>query len=60
MDKPAVPVREHGVGANSKPMAAKVRYNKAIELLEQGFRIIITSPLKTTPGLDEGRRISAR
>jgi 4-hydroxy-2-oxoheptanedioate aldolase len=28
--------------------------------LEQGFRIIITSPLKTTPGLDEGRRISAR
>jgi 4-hydroxy-2-oxoheptanedioate aldolase len=28
--------------------------------LEQGFRIIITSPLKTTPGLDEGRRITAR
>lgn len=28
--------------------------------LEQGFRIIITSPLKTTPGLEEGRRISAR
>lgn len=28
--------------------------------LEQGFRIIITSPLKITPGLEEGRRISAR
>ena len=28
--------------------------------LEQGFRIIITSPEKTTQGLAEGRRISAR
>ncbi len=28
--------------------------------LEQGFRIIITSPLKTTPGLDEGRRLVGR
>ena len=28
--------------------------------LEQGFRIIITSPVKSTPGLDEGRRISGR
>ena len=28
--------------------------------LEQGFRIIITSPVKSNPGLDEGRRISGR
>ena len=28
--------------------------------LEQGFRIIITSPEKTTLGLDEGRRIAGR
>ena len=28
--------------------------------LEQGFRIIITSPEKTTAGLDEGRRIAGR
>jgi len=28
--------------------------------LEQGFRIIITSPEKTTLGLEEGRRIAAR
>ncbi|NQW21922.1 MAG: aldolase [SAR202 cluster bacterium] len=28
--------------------------------LEQGFRIIITSPEKTTRGLDEGRRIAGR
>ena len=28
--------------------------------LEQGFRIIITSPEKTTKGLDEGRRIAGR
>ena len=28
--------------------------------LEQGFRIIITSPVKSTPGLTEGRRISGR
>ncbi len=28
--------------------------------LEQGFRIIITSPVKSYPGLDEGRRISGR
>ena len=28
--------------------------------LEQGFRIIITSPVKSTPGLVEGRRISGR
>ncbi len=28
--------------------------------LEQGFRIIITSPVKSNPGLTEGRRISGR
>ena len=28
--------------------------------LEQGFRIIITSPVKSDPGLTEGRRISGR
>ncbi|MEE3249514.1 MAG: aldolase/citrate lyase family protein, partial [Chloroflexota bacterium] len=28
--------------------------------LEQGFRIIITAPEKTTKGLDEGRRIAGR
>ena len=28
--------------------------------LEQGFRIIITSPEKTTQGLTEGRRLSGR
>ena len=28
--------------------------------LEQGFRIIITSPVKSTPGLVDGRRISGR
>ncbi len=28
--------------------------------LEQGFRIIITSPVKSNPGLEEGRRISGR
>ena len=28
--------------------------------MEQGFRIIITAPEKSTPGLDEGRRLAGR
>jgi len=28
--------------------------------LEQGFRIIITSPVRSTPGLEEGRRLTGR
>ena len=28
--------------------------------LEQGFRIIITSPVKSTPGLEQGRRLAGR
>ena len=28
--------------------------------IEQGFRIIITAPEKSTPGLDEGRRLAGR
>src|SRR5205085_2539793 len=28
--------------------------------LEQGFRIIMTSPVRSTPGLVEGRRLAAR
>jgi 4-hydroxy-2-oxoheptanedioate aldolase len=28
--------------------------------LEQGFRIIMTAPVRSTPGLAEGRRLAAR
>jgi len=28
--------------------------------LEQGFRIIMTSPVRSTPGLAEGRRLITR
>ena len=28
--------------------------------LEQGFRIIMTAPVKSTPGLVEGRRLASR
>jgi hypothetical protein len=28
--------------------------------LEQGFRIIMTAPVRSTPGLVEGRRLAAR
>ena len=28
--------------------------------LEQGFRIIMTTPVRSTPGLAEGRRLIAR
>lgn len=28
--------------------------------MEQGFRIIITAPVKSTPGLNEGHRLAGR
>ncbi len=34
--------------------------DEVAQRLEQGFRIIITSPEKTTQGLDEGRRLAPR
>ena len=39
-------------GANTPEQAAM--------RMEQGFRIIITAPDKSTPGLNEGRRLAGR
>ncbi len=33
---------------------------EVVTRMEQGFRIIITAPEKSTPGLDEGRRLAGR
>ena len=42
------------------PCATGATAEEVPMLLEQGFRIIITSPVKSNPGLTEGRRISGR
>ena len=47
--------REFGV-----PCATGCTAEEVPMRLEQGFRIIITAPEKTTKGLDEGRRIAGR
>ena len=40
------------------PCAVGATAGEVAQRLEQGFRIIITSPEKTTQGLDEGRRLA--
>ena len=47
--------KEFGVPCATAATASEVPMR-----LEQGFRIIITSPEKTTAGLEEGRRIAGR
>jgi len=42
------------------PCAVGATADEVAQRLEQGFRIIITSPEKTTQGLDEGRRLAPR
>ncbi len=42
------------------PCAVGATADEVAMRLEQGFRIIIASPVKTTPALDEGRRIAGR
>jgi 4-hydroxy-2-oxoheptanedioate aldolase len=42
------------------PCAVGATAGEVAQRLEQGFRIIITSPEKTTQGLDEGRRLAPR
>ncbi len=42
------------------PCAVGATADEVAQRLEQGFRIIITSPEKTTRGLDEGRRLTTR
>jgi len=42
------------------PCAVGATADEVAQRLEQGFRIIITSPEKTTRGLDEGRRLATR
>ena len=42
------------------PCAVGATADEVAQRLEQGFRIIITSPEKTTIGLDEGRRLTTR
>ena len=42
------------------PCAVGATAGEVAQRLEQGFRIIITSPEKTTGGLDEGRRLATR
>ena len=42
------------------PCAVGATADEVAQRLEQGFRIIITSPEKTTRGLDEGRRLAPR
>ena len=42
------------------PCAVGATAEEVAQRLEQGFRIIITSPEKTTRGLDEGRRLATR
>lgn len=44
----------------SVPCAVGATAEEVGQRLEQGFRIIITSPEKTTSGLDEGRRLATR
>lgn len=44
----------------SVPCAVGATAGEVAQRLEQGFRIIITSPEKTTRGLDEGRRLATR
>lgn len=47
--------REFGV-----PCAVGATADEVAMRVEQGFRIIIASPVKTTPALDEGRRLAGR
>jgi 4-hydroxy-2-oxoheptanedioate aldolase len=47
--------REHGV-----PCAVGATAEEVGRRLEQGFRIIIAAPVKTTPTLDAGRRLAGR
>ena len=42
------------------PCAVGATAGDVAQRLEQGFRIIITSPEKTNKGLDEGRRLASR
>jgi len=42
------------------PCATRATVDDVAMRLEQGFRIIMTSPVRSTPGLLEGRRLAAR
>jgi 4-hydroxy-2-oxoheptanedioate aldolase len=42
------------------PCATGATANDVAMRLEQGFRIIMTAPVRSTPGLVEGRRLAAR
>ena len=44
-----------------KPSLAVLPFQNMLAMrLEQGFRIIMTAPVRSTPGLVEGRRVAAR
>ena len=42
------------------PCATEATADDVAMRLEQGFRIIMTAPVRSTPGLVEGRRLAAR
>jgi len=45
--------------SSASPCATGATADDVAMRLEQGFRIIMTGPVRSTPGLVEGRRLAA-
>ena len=60
MSTAAARIASSASGEGPNGLSLVLSFTRLAMRLEQGFRIIMTAPVRSTPGLVEGRRLAAR